>query len=103
MRETSQSFSFGLLIVMTFFSLIASFFSIVMTFIIPMAFAMIENANNLTDWIVFISFITIPPVCLLSLVSAWICYTTKRYEVACYFSLIPWINIFLLASVGMSF
>ena len=50
---------------------------------------------NPVIWILFISFITAPLVCLFSLVFAWKFYTTEQYAVACYVSLIPWVNILL--------
>ena len=90
-----KSFTFYVLIAMTFFSLVFSFFTLVMTFIIPGAFMLFDGGSSPTIWILFLSFITTPLVCLISLVLAWRCYKTERYTVACYVSLIPWVNILL--------
>jgi hypothetical protein len=81
--------------VMTFFWLIVSFFTLAMTFIIPAAFMMFDNGSSPTIWTLFIIFVTTPLVCLFSLVFAWRYYTTERYAIACYVSLIPLTNILL--------
>lgn len=92
-----KSSSFVVLTVMTFLSLIVACFTTVMTFIIPAAFMMFDapRSQRPAIWILFISFITAPLVCLFSMVFAWRFYTTERYAVACYVSLIPWVNILL--------
>jgi hypothetical protein len=91
-----KSSSFVVLTVKTFLSLIVACFTIVFTFIFPgILFIFDAPYSPSVCWILFFSFTTAPLVCLSSLGFAWRLYTTERYVVACYVSLISWVNIIL--------
>jgi hypothetical protein len=91
--------SYGVLVMMTVLSLIVGGYTAFMWFInFPIGFMMFDDTKSLYNprvWMLFVSTITAPPVCLFSLGFAWMFYTSERYAVACYVALIPWINILL--------
>ncbi len=96
MYSSRKKFALFLLMIMTSLSAILSLLALFLTFIIPGAFMMFDNGSSPAIWILFVSFITIPLVCLVSLVISWRCYRSTQYTVACYVSLIPLINVILL-------
>ena len=51
------------------------------------------SENNPATILLFCCALTLPVVCLLALLAAWILYRRKNYRIACGISLLPLLNI----------